>query len=104
MVVVHSDMFLLVFVLPLILAYLAMVFAVLRHLEAKHPEIWYSLGRPSVLNFSPKNGWIAGNYILFQRKYRSLGGSRLERLVDITRVLFWLSLLGLLARMFGMAP
>jgi hypothetical protein len=104
MVVTHQDNFLLFFVLPAVVAYLAAVFATLRRLQTDHVEVWRALGAPSGLNMSIKNSWLAGRYIVFRGDYYALGDSKLNHLVWITRVLWWFTGLEMVLWAFGIVP
>jgi hypothetical protein len=104
MVIVHSDNFLLIFVLPTVIAYLAMTVRVMHYLETHHEEAWRQLGSPAGLPCSIKLSRAVSGYILYQRKYRALNDPKLDRLVWISRGLGWWSAAGMLMHIFGLAP
>jgi hypothetical protein len=104
MVVTHQDNFLLFFVVPTIVAYLASVLATLHRLQTDHAEVWRGLGSPSGLNMSPKNSWAAGRYIVFQSGYRALGDHKLNRLIGISRALWWFTGAEIAAWALGLTP
>lgn len=104
MVVVHSNNFLLLFVLPTVIAYLAMSVRVMRYLEMHHEDTWRKLGAPVGLPCSIQLSRAVSGYILFQDKYRALNDPKLARLVWIARGLCWWSVAGIWINIFGLAP
>ena len=58
----------------------------LRRLRREHPEVWESLGRPTlIMNNSPRNSLASLKY-LFTAQYRDLPDQRFVRYCDLLRI------------------
>jgi hypothetical protein len=61
----------------LIVLYLGGLLFVARYLKTKHEEVWKSLGRPSLLNWSILSSFKLGAYVFFSGAYSKLSDTRL---------------------------
>jgi hypothetical protein len=83
-----------------IVIYLIFVHVLWRYLRRTCPEIWASLGNPSLLNNSPKNGFLFVRWLL-RRDYLQIADPTGVRIAKATEAMFWLAS-PLIVLMFGL--
>lgn len=73
--------------------------AVRRRLRMRHPEVWQSLGAPTLLRNSSVRNWLRLERYLWTSRYRSLADPELEALARREKVLavfYWVSFVGMI--------
>lgn len=71
----------------LIFLYLFALLFIARYLKAKHEEVWESIGRPSLLNWSVSSSFKLGWYVFFRGAFKRLNDRRLAYAIYGVRVL-----------------
>lgn len=73
--------------------------AVRRHLRTQHPEVWQTLGAPSLLRNNSVRNWLRLERYLWTSQYRTLSDGELDALARREKVLavfYWASFIGMI--------
>jgi hypothetical protein len=71
--------------------YLAGLLLAAHQLKAKHGDVWNSLGRPSLLNWSILSSFKLGRYVFLSSAHAKLNDKQLTATVYCLRILFILT-------------